>query len=68
MLVQHFEKNWGTSDFVDACFGDFLATKPAPYVEIMDWDKASKTLKDFAEDYTLYGDKAIWVLEDYWLE
>jgi len=68
VLVQHFEKNWGTSDFVDACFGDFLATKAAPYVEIMDWDKASKTLKDFAEDYTLYGDKAIWVLEDYWLE
>ena len=53
VLAQHFEKYWGTSDFVDACFGDFLATKPAPYVEITNWDRASKTLKDFAEDYTL---------------
>jgi len=53
VLGTHFQKSWTLSDFGDACFGDFLATKPAPYIEMTDWDKASKVLKDFAEDYTL---------------
>jgi dynein heavy chain len=53
VLEKHFSKSWVKADFQDACFGDFLATKPAPYIEMTDWDRAAKVLQDFAEDYTL---------------
>ena len=53
VVQQHFKRDWSPSYFQDVCFGDFLATKPAPYIEITDWEKANAVLKDFAEDYTL---------------
>jgi dynein heavy chain len=53
VISKEFDRAWSPNDFQDVCFGDFLATKPAPYIEITDWEKANKVLVDFAEDYTL---------------
>ena len=54
VLSKHFVRLWSPYDFVDACFGDFLQSpKPAPYVQVNDFEKANKILKESAEDYAL---------------
>eukprot|EP00960_Hanusia_phi_P050219 760078-Hanusia_phi.AAC.2 len=53
VIESSFKRQWTKDQISDVCFGDFLATKPAPYVEIKNMEKANSVLKDFAEDYTL---------------